>query len=174
MTRVLAVVYAVAASGAATLSVAWWLSPAVLANHIGWIILGGFVLGFVGLGFVVDSLNHGRRLSQRTIEAAWGSLPRAVGVALGALAVVAVVSAIGSGVASHGYSKNGPSAIAGCRWSIVRNGSDHCVSHARWLAVGEAGDRLFVGFIGLFLTIECAMFASAWSGGAQAFARFST
>ena len=81
-----------------------------------------------------------------------------LGIFTAALAgFVGAIDGLGS---TGGYSQNPAWTISRCKWSIGTNHgvTNICVSHARWLATGQAFDQGFLGFLAVFFSIEAAIF----------------
>ena len=86
-------------------------------------------------------------------------MPSPVGLILAAICSIALISAIVSLFQTQGFSQNTGWSLPSCEWSIVKNhgATNICVSHSRWVATGDEFERAFLGFIELFLSVECAV-----------------
>jgi hypothetical protein len=142
------------------LSIAWLVEPQLLASFVIAWMAASFLFAFVCLVILSYGYNHGRRFRREIIVAAWNGLSRNMRGATAVIALLGVLGSVGGLFASRGYSQNPKNTLARCPWSITNNHdqTNTCVSHARWLSVGEAFAREFVGLTAFFLILAFVLF----------------
>jgi hypothetical protein len=159
VSRIGAIVAGVAASAGAAFTVAWWIDPAFADAAGDPVMLVGFLFVMGGLGTVIAlGSDRGRGFLRSCLSTPWTVTPLAVRTWLALVVAASALSAAVALPAMGGYSQNSPGEIPTCKWSLVK---DHgrtniCVNHARWLATGHEFQRVFVGFLAIMLSIECA------------------
>jgi hypothetical protein len=81
-------------------------------------------------------------------------------VGLAVVAIGAITSTAVGFDAEGGYSQNPAWTISKCEWSIGTNHgiTNICVSHARWIATGQAFRQAFIGGIAFLLALQALMF----------------
>jgi hypothetical protein len=159
---------------AAGISVLGWAAPALLNRFADFVTVIGFLLVFIGTGGTlivvwangVETLvRQGWRTASQgpSFDLSISRIPRRLKQMLAAIIVVAVTSAVFSVIRTAGYSQNPPGTLSRCQWSIGTNHglTNLCVSHARWLSTGDEFQRIFIGFMAIFLALGCAAFAAA-------------
>ncbi len=171
MRSVLGRLFGYSAALATVLSVGEWVLPTLVRPIAVAAMLIGFFIAFVGVPammVVVTVRDRGRRRSGRRrcwepsssdLGSLWKAVPRSVGLILVAICSVALVSAIVSLLQTQGFSQDTRWSIPSCEWSIVKDhgATNICVNHSRWVATGDEFERAFLGFLALFLSVECAV-----------------
>jgi hypothetical protein len=112
-----------------------------------------------GLGTVIAlGSDRGREFLRAGLSTPWTVTPLALRTWLVFVVAASAVSATIALPAMGGYSQNSPGEIPTCKWSLGKDQgrTNICVSHARWLATGHEFERVFVGFLAIMLSIECA------------------
>ncbi len=161
LTRLLALTCAIAAISGTALSLVWWVTPTLFASFVEPILLGEFAVAAVILG-ILSLVIGGGRLSNAVIRMLFATLPRALAVGVWSLSALAIGSCLGSFITARGYSQNPEATLGACRWSIGDNHglTNKCVSHAQWLATGEAVQRGIVALVAVFLAVEAGVCVS--------------
>jgi hypothetical protein len=159
------------AAFAAALSVGEWLLPTLVRPIAVAAMLIGFLIAFLGVPtmMVVAALRHhrGRSKARRRwwepsssdLGSLWKAIPSPVGLILAAICSIALVSALVGLFQTRGFSQNTRGSLPSCEWSIFKDhgATNICVSHSRWVATGDEVERAILGFLALFLSVECAV-----------------
>ena len=163
---------------AACVSLIGWIAPSALNSVAFPMMITGFFIAFVGMGGAIF-MTWGNWFDRKENEKKWRDrlrfwsglwwilplfqrVPRRLVIVLGFVCAVAITSSATSLAETGGYSQNPPNFLSRCPWSIGTNHgfTNLCVTHSRWLATGYEFERSFIGFLALFLAVECLMYVS--------------
>jgi hypothetical protein len=164
--RVCAIITGSTALLCGLVSLSWWFDAGWTVYSVGAVAPISFLIGFVG--FFVMFVMLVRRVGGRKpsigqsefLSLVRREAPRRLLVALAIVMASAIIGAVHAQVQTGGWGIYDPYGWHHCHWPLTTNhNSEHmCVSHARYLEVQKATDRIFVAFGLGMLSIDCLAF----------------